>query len=317
MKSILPQSSRLKAYAILLLVTAIWGIASPVIKYTLGGIDAIPFLTYRFGLSAIVGLITFMLHGFKLPKEHKYKLFLFVHALFSSAVSLGLLFFGLQNTTVLEMTIITLAVPLLTSTAGAYFLHEHVTKREKIGMSIALLGTLFTVFEPLFLNGNGELRFSGNILIFLYIVANILPTLLAKRLLRNGVNPSTLVSLSFIVGFLTFLIVSLSTSSYAQFIQTVTVMPISYHLGVFYMAFLSGNLAYYLFNKAQKTIEVGDASVFSYLYPIFSTPLAVLWLGEKITAPFVIGAIIIVTGVFIAEFKGKMGNLFKPVEPEV
>ena len=69
------------------------------------------------------------------------------------------------------------------------------------------------------------------------------------------------------------------------------------------MAFLSGSLAYYLGNKAQKTIEIGDAAVFSYLYPIFSTPLAVLWLGEKITPMFIIGGIIITIGVVMAEIK--------------
>ena len=71
------------------------------------------------------------------------------------------------------------------------------------------------------------------------------------------------------------------------------------------MAIVSGSLAYYLFNKAQKTIEISEASVFSYLYPLFSAPLAVLWLGESITPVFIIGGIIIAIGVTIAEVKKK------------
>lgn len=74
------------------------------------------------------------------------------------------------------------------------------------------------------------------------------------------------------------------------------------------MALLSGSLAYFLFNKAQKTIEIGEASLFAYLYPIFSTPLAVLWLGEKITPIFMVGAIIIALGVFVAEVKKNRYN---------
>jgi drug/metabolite transporter (DMT)-like permease len=69
------------------------------------------------------------------------------------------------------------------------------------------------------------------------------------------------------------------------------------------MAFLSGSLAYYLSTKAQKTIEIGDAAIFSHLYPLFSTPLAVLWLGERITPIFIIGGVIIAIGVFLAEYK--------------
>lgn len=303
MKTSLPKTPRIKAYIILLVATAIWGVAGPVIKFTLGGINTVPFLTYRFGLSAVVGVITFLIFGFNLPKSPKLLFMLLIHALFSSTIALGLLFFGLENTTVLEMTIITLAVPVLTSTAGAYFLREHVTKREKLGMTIALVGTLFTVFEPLFLNGSGSLRFSGNLLVFLYIIANILPAILAKKLLREEVKPSTLTGFSFIVGFLSFFAFTILNGSFSSVVLTVRDLPLSYHLGVWFMAFLSGNLAYFLFNKAQKTIEVGDASVFAYLYPLFATPLAVLWLGETIKPAFVIGALVIIVGVVIAETK--------------
>lgn len=308
MKTSLPQTPRTKAYFSIIIATIIWGIAGPIIKFTLEGIQPIPFLTYRFGLSAFVGIITFLLHGYSIPKDPKTLIILLVHAFFTSTIALGLLFFGLENTTVLEMTIITLAVPVLTSTAGAYFLREHITKREKIGMGIALLGTLFTVFEPLFLSGNSSMRFSGNILIFLYIVANILPVILAKKLLRLGVSANALTQTSFIVGFLSFIPIVLFNPGLQNFTNDIINLEFKYHLGVWFMAFLSGSLAYYLYNKAQKTIEVGDASVFAYLYPIFSTPLAVLWLGEKITPAFITGGIIIIIGVIIAELKGKPQN---------
>jgi drug/metabolite transporter (DMT)-like permease len=69
------------------------------------------------------------------------------------------------------------------------------------------------------------------------------------------------------------------------------------------MAILSGSIAYTLWARAQRTIEIGEAAVFSYLYPIFAAPLAVFWLKEKITMPFVIGATVIAVGVFIAEYR--------------
>ena len=82
----------------------------------------------------------------------------------------------------------------------------------------------------------------------------------------------------------------------------------SYHIGVFYMAVISGSIAFYLSNKAQKSIEIGEQALFGYMYPIFSAPLAVIWLGEKITPIFILGAITIATGVFIAEVKKKRYN---------
>jgi drug/metabolite transporter (DMT)-like permease len=82
-------------------------------------------------------------------------------------------------------------------------------------------------------------------------------------------------------------------------------MKLQYHAGVWYMAILSGTLAYFLYVRGQKSIEVSEAALFNYLQPIFSIPLAVFWLQESLTPTFVIGAIIIACGVIIAEYKKK------------
>ena len=75
------------------------------------------------------------------------------------------------------------------------------------------------------------------------------------------------------------------------------------------MAFLSGIVGYALWIKGQKSIEVSEAGLFAYLTPIFGAPLAVWWLGEKITPIYIIGALIITLGVFIAEYKKRSKSL--------
>lgn len=295
---------RLKAYSLLIIVTIIWGVAEPVIKYTLGGFPATLFLTYRFGLSTIIALFTFILFGFHFPKDNKLRFELCLYGFITSTVSLGLLFFGLEKTTVLDATLITLINPLLISFAGVYFLKEHITLKEKVGMGVALLGTVFTVIEPLFQNNQGEIRLSGNILIFLYLITTAWGAVLAKRLLRKDISPLTLTNSSFIIGFLS--LIPFAVLKYS--IKDIISVPIPYHLGVIFMAFFSGTLAYFLSNKAQKSIEIGEAAVFSYLYPVFAAPLAVVWLGEKITPTFIFGGIIITLGVLIAETKKRRYN---------
>lgn len=299
---------RLHAYLAILIATVIWAVASPVIKFTLGGIDALSFLVYRFALSALVALVSFALMGVHLPKSPGVLLKLFVYSLFASTISLGLLFFGLEKTSVLEETLILLATPLLISAAGSYFLKEHVTSREKLGMGIALVGTLFTVIEPIIQNGTGAVRLSGNIFILLSLVATVIATILAKELLRDGVKPLALTNVSFVIGFISIIPFALVKYGAPNLISTIVNLPLPYQLGVFYMAFLSGSLAYTLSNLGQKTIEIGEASVFSYLYPIFAAPLAVLWLGEKITPTYILGGAVIVLGVIIAEFKKRSYN---------
>ena len=296
---------RVKAYLMLLVVAAIWGIATPVIKYTLEGFSPLVFLTYRFGISTIVAFIIFAINGVHLPKDKKTLFLLFFYGFLNSVVSLGLLFFGMENTTVLESSLITLASPLIISTAGVYFLHEHVTRREKIGMGIAIIGTILTIIEPLINNGHSFLKLSGNLLILGYVLVTVVTTILAKNLLRKDTNAMAMTNFSFLIGFISFLpFVLFSNSSLAKILE----VHYTYHLGVFFMAILSGTLAFYLANKAQKTIEVGEQSLFAYLYPVFSLPLAVLWLGEKITPVYVLGGIIIAIGVVIAEIKKRRYN---------
>mgnify|MGYP001563941986 FL=1 len=243
---------RIKAYILILLVTIIWGVASPVIKYTLDGFDPLTFLTYRFGISSIISIVIFLIIGFRLPKNIKDIVLLVIYGLLASSVSLALLFFGLKNTTVLDSSLITLSDPLLISIAGVYFLKERVSKREKIGIFIAIIGTLLTIVEPLIQNGNGHLRLSGNLMIIAYAIVVAGTAVLGKILLRRGVEASTMTALSFILGFISLLPFWLVTNVSAY---SIIHTPYSYHVGVFYMAVISGSLAFYLSNKAQKSIE--------------------------------------------------------------
>jgi len=298
---------RLKAYILLLITTIIWAIAEPVIKFTLGGFSPIIFLTYRFFLASIAAVVIFSVFGFHFPKDTKTRIELLIYALVTSTFSLGFLFFGLDKTTVLDTMLITLVSPLLISFAGVKFLNEHITLKEKVGMFIALAGTFLTVVEPFLQNGHSLTRFSGNVLIVLYLVMTTIGAVLAKKLLRKDVNPLTMTNTSFFVGFITLIPFALPQILASRF-QILTTPSLPYHLGVIYMAILSGTLAYFLSIKAQKTIEVGEAAVFGYLYPIFVAPLAVVWLGEKITPLFIVGAIIIAFGVLIAEIKKKRYN---------
>lgn len=298
--------ARKRAYIDLLIVTAIWGLASPIIKYTLGGLDSLTFLTYRFGLSSIVAFAIFWIYKLRLPSDKKVLWKLIGQGFVTSSVALGFLFFGLKNTTVLDSSLITLASPLLITIAGVVFLNEHVTRKEKIGMAIALVGTVLTIVEPLFTNGGGALRLSGNIMIVGYLIATAWGAVLTKEVLRMGVSPLIMMNVSFIIGFLTFLPIALIVNKNA--LISIHSVSLPYHLGVFFMAFVSGSIAYYLGNRAQKTIEIGEAAVFSYLYPLFAAPLAVIWLGEKITPMIVVGGVIITFGVFLAEIKKKKYN---------
>ena len=295
---------RLRAYILLIAVSVIWGIAAPVIKFTLRGIDPISFLTYRFFLAAVLGILFVLLFARKHLTQLKHNSTqIILYSLFATVISLGLLFLGLERTTVLDAVLIGTVAPLVTAISGVLFLKERITNQEKLGISIAFLGTLITVIEPIITKADDLFQLTGNLFVLGYLLTNGYASVLAKKLVRRDIEPFTLSNISWIVGFLAIFFVALVKSTPAELVTKISGLPLPYHLGVIYMAFISGTLAYSLWIKGQKTIEVSEAGVFAYLLPVFSAPLAVFWLGEKITPPFVIGAILITIGVIIAEYK--------------
>lgn len=297
--------NRLKAYLLLTLTTVFWAVASPVIKFVLGELSPLPFLAYRFAITTIAIIVISFFVKIQIPKKLSTLFLLLFYSFMTSTVTLGILFFGLKETTVIESTIISMAGPILIAIAGVYYLKEHVTKKEKIGMSIALIGTALTVIEPLVRSGTGKMQLSGNLLILVYLLTNTVSVVLAKNLLRKGVNAWTMVSSTFLVGFVTTLPFLYFNGGIVQTFSQIKSLSLNTHLGVIYMALVSGLLAYGLSNKAQKTIEIGDAAIFQFLYPIIAIPLAIFWLKETLTLPYIVGALIISVGVVIAGFKAK------------
>lgn len=297
---------RLRAYIYLIVVSIIWGVAGVVIKFSLDGFPPLIFLSYRFFISSLIALIFFIQVR---PTFDRRVFWMFLlYAFLNSTVGLGLLFFGFDKTTAIDATLISMTAPLLTTLAGVFFLNERVTKIEKIGMGIAFLGTLITILEPILRMNDGTGGFIGNLLAFLSILVGVVVALLAKKIMRRGVRPDTAAHFSFLVGFLTITPITLLVYSPSEIFETFQNAALAHHLGVFYLAILSGTIAYILWMKAQKTIEVSEASIFTYLNPIFATPLAVIWLHEKITPFFILGAIVITVGVIIAEWKKKRYN---------
>ena len=295
---------RVKAYIYLLLVALIWGIAGPVIKFTLKGIDPLPLISYRLAISAVISIIFFILkinRGKKFRQLRVHLPLALLYGFLAVPAALGLLFVGLDNTTVLDLTLIGIIGPIVVLLGGALFFHEHITKREKVGITIVLIGVLLNSLFPI-IKSEG-IRLTANILLLSYLVADSSSILIAKKLSRYNIKSANLTNLAFITGALTLLPITIITYGWTDFYLQISTLPLKYHLGVWYMAIFSGSLAYYLFVRAQQSIEVSEAVLFYYLQPVITIPLAIFWLKESLSTSFVIGAIIIAVGLFIAESK--------------
>ncbi len=302
---ILMSKQRNRAYLYLILAAFIWGAAAPIIKFTLEGIDPIPFLAYRFGIAAIFSSLFFIAKIIKGKKFHQlkkhFKLAL-IYGILAVPLGLGVLFFGLDKTTVLDLSLIGAIGPLVVLLGGSLFFHDHITSREKKGIFIVLLGVFINTFVPIFTTSN-SIQFSGNLLLFIYLLSDAGSILVAKRAVKNKIKSSNLINMAFILGALIFIPLAFLEYGSKELLFTISHLPLKYHVGIWYMALISGNLAYFLLVRAQRTIETSEAALFSYMQPIFMIPLAIFWLHESLNPYFIFGAVLIAAGLYIAETK--------------
>ncbi|MBI4057828.1 DMT family transporter [Candidatus Microgenomates bacterium] len=299
-------NSRLLAYGMLLITAAIWGIATPIIKFTLNDFPFIIFLTYRFFLTSLVLLPIYVFthkgKNFLAALSRREVMTIIAVGLLGSSINLGLLFWGLEHTTAIFASLLSDISPIFVALASIVFLKERISSLEKVGLGIAFLGASILTFSPSFADGTSSVF--GNLLILLANFAWVGYVILAKAELRERTSPLFLITTSFILGFITMLPLALwQTGSIAGLTNFIAQQPLASHMGVWYMALISGALAYWLFQEGQRRIEASQASIFIYLSPIFAIPLSVVWLGEKITLPIVIGATVTIIGVVIAEYK--------------
>ncbi len=295
------RAARLQAYIEILITVIIWGIASIVIKLTLQGVTPVMFLSYRFFLSSIVALpyLGRVIHLFKQPKT---RIPVLAYSLLSGPIALGILFVGLSETSVVNLALLSAIEPLILTLLASRLFHDHLSKKARIGVMVAVVGAVLTVIEPL-LGHSDAGSFHGNILVIFYIVSDIAGILILKKLMKKHVDAFALTNLSFITGFFVFVPLLLINNTGAHILGTLVNLSPWYHVGIFYMALLSGTYAYTLRAKAQKTLPVSEVSLFSYLTPLITTILALIFLNETISVLYVLGGILIASGVCIVELK--------------
>lgn len=287
------------AYLALLLTAVIWGFAPPIIKYTLGFISPTLFLFYRFLFASIFFIIPLSFKIIK-NKPNKKEIFQYLALGFlGTPLTLFLLFSGIQRTTAIDSTIIGIITPILVIMGGVFFLKEKLTKMEAIGVSLALAGTMVTIVQP-FLEAKAQVsqNIYGNFLVLLGTITWAAFTLITKKLCRH-LDFFVLSASSFLIGlfcFTTLMVIE----------KTPFLLPANAIWGVLYMAILGSVVAYSTYIYGVSKIEASEATVFTYLQPVFAVPASILLLGEKTTAPFWTGAILIVAGVFICEFRRKV-----------
>uniref|UniRef100_A0A7C4XTX9 EamA domain-containing protein n=1 Tax=candidate division WWE3 bacterium TaxID=2053526 RepID=A0A7C4XTX9_UNCKA len=321
MKKQLPKKLLL-AHLGLLAATIIWAGAGPVIKLTLDFLPPFAFIVFRFAIVCTIFLpyVFFTLRSH--PIDWKDLPNIFWLGVFGQA-SIVFIFIGLKYTTAIDAAIMNLLSPIAIILAGHYFYNEKINNVQKTGYAIATLGTLLIAIEPALTPSNTtvptHLRIFGNFMVVIYQLAWPAYIILGKRMMgeqssivnkafkyfhlhqmHKKYNSTLLTILTFYVGLAVLTPFAL-WESFALVNPQPIVLTFPSILGLLYMALISSIVAYLLFDWSLPKVEAADTALYNYMSPLFSIPIAMVFLGEVLTSTVTIGMAVIGLGVLIAE----------------
>ncbi|MFZ2024914.1 MAG: DMT family transporter [Microgenomates group bacterium] len=281
----------------LIIANVIWGFASPIFKWSLGNIPPFTLAFLRFFIATILlGFVFRKKLALPITDKHDLRL-LIIYTLTSITGNITFFFLGLALTLAINVPVIASSQPIMVFLFAYLFLKEKFMWKKIIGMIIGTIGILIIVLEPIYyagIDGNAL----GNFYIVIATICSSVGMLIGRKIFQKY-DPFTLIFWAFAIGAVSFLPPAIieyikQPNLYAQ-------IDVRGIIGILFGAIFSSGVAYALSSYGLSKITASEASLFVYIDPIAGTVLAYFMLHEPITIPFVVGAVFIFIGIYIAE----------------
>lgn len=212
-------------------------------------------------------------------------------------------YLAMQTTTAINAVLVNSCIPVLIAVCSWVFYREVMTIRQCLGVLVSLSGVVLII-------SRGELAHllavSFNRGDLLVLIAAMLWAIYSANLKRypQGLHPLAYQSGIVIFGVLVLVPFYLYELASGRVMQ-VSVASVG---TILYVALFASILAYIFWNRAVRTVGANKAGPFIHLMPVFSTILAVIFLGEKIQQYHLQGIVMIFIGIAMTTFRvGRRG----------
>jgi drug/metabolite transporter (DMT)-like permease len=273
------------------------------VKIALGHADPVDLLAHRFafGFAAFAVAAAFGRMRFRLRGKPVVKVF-WLAALYPLGFFL-LQTYGLQYATSSEGGILLAFVPVLTMVMGIVFLKEKASFLQQLSIALSVVGVvvIFTMRGSGFDWGN----MAGIVLLFLSCLFFAGYSVLARSLMKTF-RPMEITFLTLGIGFIAFLTLSLVRHAAAGTLNQL-LAPLAegeFLTSMLFLGVMSSLVTALTANYALSKLEASRAGVFSNLSPVVSMAAGALVLGEQIGPFHIVGAVLIVAGVWGANYFG-------------
>ena len=286
-----------KAYIFLVLCTSFW--AGNFIVGKVATLFEMPPFTLNFFRWLIAFLILFPFTYKKifesLVEIKKNLLPLTIMGFTSITIFNSVIYYSLNFTQVLNGVLMISTIPVLIIFFSSLFKTEKIKISQVLGVLTSLVGVLVIVtkmeFEKLLtLNLN-----KGDLWILVAMVSWATYSIMVKEKKIN-LDPFALLEVIIFIGvvlLLPFYFFELYSGRYLS-------LNIPVALTVGYVVIFAGIGAYIFWIKAIKLIGPSRAGVFLHLMPVLSSLMAIFLIGERLANFHIVGALFILTGIFVS-----------------
>lgn len=245
-------------------------------------------------------LFVFKKYG-KFPRINFQQFLLIIALGLTGIVGYNFLFFsGLKFITASRASIIISLNPSLITILSALILKEKFTKFKFTGIIISLTGALIVISQ-----GNIQVILQGNIgwgeLFILGCVVCWSSFTVLGKIIMKGLKPIIAVTYACLAGTLILILPAYQEGVLQNFMQ----YNVEVWLSVFALGFLGTALAFTWFYEGIDKIGPSRAGIFINFVPIFATLMAVLILHEKLSPSLIVGAIFVVSGVYLTNYQAR------------
>lgn len=282
-----------KTYMAIFFAALLGGGIAPISKIALKEFPPLNFMALRFLLSFLI-LLPFVYNN--LPKTVTEWVRIGKTTIFAALNAL-MFVYGIKLTGATVSQLIYSLGTITVAIIAFFILKEKLSRKQKIGVLIGLLGTIFTVLLPVLTFSKsvdmGALK--GNLMIFTGMVSYAIYSVRSKKL-QEVYSPLTMTGLMAIAIALTTGLLGIS-----EFINYQWIIQISL-IGWICFAYLSTMVGVVFFWLLQYTIKHGSPTISStsgYLQPVFTFLWAALLIGEKLSAGLIIGGGLTMMGAYL------------------
>ncbi len=276
----------------LIVTNLIWGAAPPIFKWALADIHPYTLAFLRFFLPALI-MLPFVRNDLKIKKKDWLKML----AVGFFGVTVNILFFfqGLIIAPSINAALIASSAPIFIVLFSLFFLREKPKRKVVTGSLIGLVGVLLVLSAPLILNG--KIAALGNLFYVVAMLGGVVAVILVRQIAKRN-SAQSITFWSFLIGSIGFVPFFVQEVGQYGFLPNLTSHGL---IGLVFGIFLSSLAAYFLQTWALKYLAAADVSVFTYIDPVVTILVAAPLLGEFPDTTFVIGSVLVILGIFLAE----------------